>query len=406
MPDDLHFMRMAIEQGRMAHAAGEVPVGAVVVREGQVIGVGRNAPVGTHDPSAHAEIMALRAAATALSNYRLDGCDLYVTLEPCAMCAGAMLHARLRRVVFGAADPKTGAAGSVVNLFDQSELNHHTEVRGGVLASPCASLLHDFFAERRLEKARTSSPLRDDALRTPDRCFDHLHDYPWTPHYASDLPALGGLRMHYLDESTSDASQTILCLHGYPGWSFLFRKILPSLLAAGYRVVVPDLIGFGKSDKPKKPDFHSLEFHRDALAALLQSLDLRNVIVVAQGLGGVLADALTAVLPDRIATTLRLQPLKQQGKYLPLSNQPTYAGAFVAAQVPGLGLAERRGYEAPFADSGYCAALKALHPHATTTWPVTPHATALAVHTSMTVGDFLPEAGMEVAQQLLGHIPS
>jgi len=111
---DLQFMALALQQAHLAGQAGEVPVGAVVVRHGQVIGVGHNAPIGGHDPSAHAEIMALRAAAAALGNYRLDGCELFVTLEPCAMCSGAMLHARLQRVVYGAADPKTGAAGSVL----------------------------------------------------------------------------------------------------------------------------------------------------------------------------------------------------------------------------------------------------------------------------------------------------
>src|SRR5665647_1345775 len=122
-------MGLALEQARLAGAAGEVPVGAVVVRKGQVIGVGRNMPVGTSDPTAHAEIVALREAARALGNYRLDGCELFVTLEPCAMCAGAMLHARLKRVVFGSFDPKTGAAGSIVNLFDNPALNHQTQVQ-------------------------------------------------------------------------------------------------------------------------------------------------------------------------------------------------------------------------------------------------------------------------------------
>src|SRR3954467_8050760 len=143
------FMREALSQARLAQAAGEVPVGAVVVRDGVVIGRGHNHPVTGHDPTAHAEIAALREAAQALGNYRLDGCDLYVTLEPCAMCTGAMLHARLRRVVFGARDPKTGAAGSVVDLFAQPLLNHHTVVQGGVLEAECGALLSDFFAQRR-----------------------------------------------------------------------------------------------------------------------------------------------------------------------------------------------------------------------------------------------------------------
>lgn len=148
------FMRQAIDQARNAWALGEVPVGAVVVKDGTVIATGFNQPIGTHDPTAHAEIMALRAAATILGNYRLPGCELYVTLEPCAMCSGAMIHARLARVVFGAADPKTGACGSIVNLFQQEKLNHHTEVTGGVLAEECGSLLKEFFAARRSESAR------------------------------------------------------------------------------------------------------------------------------------------------------------------------------------------------------------------------------------------------------------
>lgn len=146
---DAIFMQQAISQARNAWALGEVPVGAVVVRDGEVIATGFNQPIGTHDPTAHAEIMALRAAATILGNYRLPGCELFVTLEPCVMCSGAMMHARLARVVFGASDPKTGACGSVVNLFEQDKLNHHTEVIGGVLADECGMLLKEFFAERR-----------------------------------------------------------------------------------------------------------------------------------------------------------------------------------------------------------------------------------------------------------------
>lgn len=153
---DFTFMALALEQARLALAAGEVPVGAVVLRAGQVIAVGSNAPIGQHDPSAHAEMVALRAAAQTLGNYRLVDCELFVTLEPCAMCVGAMLHARLRRVVFGAADPKTGAAGSVLNLFADPRLNHQTQVQGGVLAAQCGGLLQDFFKKKR-EKMHTSN---------------------------------------------------------------------------------------------------------------------------------------------------------------------------------------------------------------------------------------------------------
>lgn len=149
---DAHFMRLALQQAECAAAAGEVPVGAVLVRDGSVIASGFNHPIGLHDPSAHAEMQALRAAAVKLKNYRLPGCTMYVTLEPCAMCAGAMLHARLSRVVFGAADPKTGVAGSVLNLFQQAQLNHHTSVTGDVLQSECSQLLRAFFAQRRSQK--------------------------------------------------------------------------------------------------------------------------------------------------------------------------------------------------------------------------------------------------------------
>lgn len=146
---DALFMQQALSQARNAWVLGEVPVGALVVRDGEIIATGFNQPIANHDPTAHAEIMALRAAAAILGNYRLPGCALYVTLEPCVMCAGAMMHARLARVVYGAPDPKTGACGSIVNLFAESRLNHHTEVVGGVLAEDCSQLLKDFFAERR-----------------------------------------------------------------------------------------------------------------------------------------------------------------------------------------------------------------------------------------------------------------
>lgn len=142
-------MRHALELARRAQSEGEVPVGAVVVLDEQVIGEGWNRPISASDPSAHAEIQALRSAATARKNYRLVGATLYVTLEPCAMCVGAMFHARIRRVVFGAADPKTGAAGSTLNLFEEKRLNHHALVQGGVLAAECGALLSGFFASRR-----------------------------------------------------------------------------------------------------------------------------------------------------------------------------------------------------------------------------------------------------------------
>jgi tRNA(adenine34) deaminase len=147
--DDKEFMGLALDLAHEAGAAGEVPVGALIVLAGSVVGRGFNQPIARRDPTAHAEIIALRDAATRLGNYRLPGSTLYVTLEPCAMCAGAIMHARIDRVVFGAHDPKTGAAGSVINLFAETRLNHHTTVIGGVLAEHCSSLLSSFFAARR-----------------------------------------------------------------------------------------------------------------------------------------------------------------------------------------------------------------------------------------------------------------
>lgn len=146
---DQGFMRAALQLAREAAAADEVPVGALVVVDGQIVGRGFNQPILRHDPTAHAEIMALRDAASRLGNYRLPGSTLYVTLEPCVMCSGAIMHARVQRVVFGAHDPKTGAAGSVIDLYGEDRLNHHAQIEGGVLADECGALLSNFFAARR-----------------------------------------------------------------------------------------------------------------------------------------------------------------------------------------------------------------------------------------------------------------
>ncbi len=152
MTQDEQFMREALSLAQQAAELGEVPVGAIVVKDGVIVGRGSNAPIGSHDPSAHAEILALRDAAKNIGNYRLVDCSLYVTLEPCAMCAGAIQHARIGQLVFGAKDPKTGACGSVVNLMAEDKLNHHTDVTAGVLENECGQLLSDFFKQRRLSK--------------------------------------------------------------------------------------------------------------------------------------------------------------------------------------------------------------------------------------------------------------
>lgn len=156
LPDaDEAFMRRALDLAAQGAMAGEVPVGALVVLDGQIIGEGFNQPISSHDPSGHAEIIALRAAARAAGNYRLPGATLYVTLEPCVMCSGAIMHARVARVVYGARDPKTGACGSTVDLFAEARLNHHATVRGGVMADKAVGLLQQFFAQRRGSKRDT-----------------------------------------------------------------------------------------------------------------------------------------------------------------------------------------------------------------------------------------------------------
>lgn len=332
---DSDFMQIALAQARDAGAAGEVPVGAVVVKDGLVIASGRNAPIACHDPSAHAEMQALRAAAQRLGNYRLDDCELFVTLEPCAMCAGAMLHARLQRVVFGAPDPKTGAAGSVLDLFAEPRLNHHTQVQGGLLAQECAAVLQDFFKQKREAARGNSSPLRDDALRTPDARFAQLPHYPWPAHYVSDLPALAGLRLHYLDLGPRDAALTYLCLHGPVTWSYVFRQEIALWLATGSRVVAPDLIGFGKSDKPKKEGAHTLGWHRQVLLELVERLELNHIVLVLQGERDWLGSDLPRSAPER---------------YDKLTLRHTTA----------LSELQSVAYEAPFPDPGHRAALRAF----------------------------------------------
>jgi len=287
---DAFYMEMALEQARAAALSGEVPVGAVVVYQKKVIASAGNALVRSHDPTGHAEIIALRAAARVLGNYRLNECELFVTLEPCAMCSGAILNARIKRLVYGTAEPKTGAAGSVIDLFANAQLNHQTELVGDVLGETSRELIQEFFHQRRAHKrqlALANHPLRDDALRTPDVAFKDLPNYPWIPRYLSDLPALNNLRLHYLDEQLAASCNvvsctftTYLCLHEIPGWSYDYRILIASLLKSGHRIIAPDLIGCGRSDKPKKPDFHTFNQHRQVLIELVEKLDLRNIVLV------------------------------------------------------------------------------------------------------------------------------
>ncbi len=383
--EDEMFMALALQEAQAAAAMGEVPVGAVVVKDGVVIAVGRNSPIADHDPTAHAEIVALRAAAKALGNYRLEGCELFVTLEPCAMCAGAMLHARLKRVVFGATDTKTGAAGSVTNLFNNIALNHQTEVEGGVLADEASGMLQTFFQDKReviKQEAKLKHPLRSDALRTPDAAFDNLPGYPWQPHYVSNLPALAGLRLHYLDEGEADVAiealgqTSYLCLHGNPAWSYLYRKMIPSFLESGSRVVAPDLIGFGKSDKPKKDAFHTFTWHRQVLIELIERLDLQNIVLVVQDWGGILgltlphefykkSNRIKGLLVMNTAFGTGDTPLSQgfqDWREMCRKNPEFKIDKLFARGNPQMSPAECAAYMAPFPEKGFRAATRAFPP--------------------------------------------
>jgi tRNA(adenine34) deaminase len=369
---DAVFMRRALEQAELAWISGEVPVGAVVVHEGKVIATGYNRPATETDPTAHAEIVAMRAAAQVLGNYRLTDCELYVTLEPCAMCAMASLHARFKRVVYGAPEPKFGAAGSVVDLFSNKQLNHHTALTQAVLADECADIVKRFFQAKR-EMQIPPTPLRQDALRTPDERFENLPDYAFAPNYFTDLPSLDGLRLHYLDEGgNGEPDQKIaLMLHGNPGWSYLYRKIIPRYVTAGYRVIAPDLIGFGRSDKPKRTAAHSFEFHRNVLLDLVAWLDLSRITLVVQDWGGLLGLTLPYAEPARYDNLVVMNTLLATGDApLPegfvqwrewVRSKPQFAvSGLFKRSCKHLSEAEALAYDAPFADAGMRASLEAF----------------------------------------------
>ena len=372
MTTDLQWMQEAIQLAQQAGQAGEVPVGAVVVQNGVIVGRGRNGPVGSKDPTAHAEVMALRDAANTLGNYRLEDCTLYVTLEPCTMCAGAIVNARLARVVYGASEPRTGAAGSILDVFANATINHQTQVTRGVLADECRLLMQQFFKPKRLN----ANPLRDDALRPADEWFEGLTDYPWKAHYVSDLPALGGLRLHYLDENQSQphAQQlTYLCLHGNPAWSYLYRKMIPVFTAHGHRVVAPDLIGFGKSDKLKKSSAHAFDFHRQILIEFIERLDLRNIVLVVQDWGGILGLTLPMVMPERFSGLLVMNTTLTTGEealsegFLSWrawckANPDFDVGKLLGRGNRHLSANEISAYNRPFTDKGHRAALHAFPP--------------------------------------------
>lgn len=314
-------MRLALDAARRSAQQGEVPVGALLVRTrpgtdsvaaSELLACTHNQPIGLHDPTAHAEMLALREAARQLGNYRLDDCELYVTLEPCAMCAQAMLHARIKRVVYGAREPKTGAAGSVLDLFAYRELNHQTEVVGGVLAEECAALMQNFFAGRRRAAKKAAIPLREDALRTPERRFESawkswpkLHE---ASSYEQALPELQGLRLHALDLGPKDATSSWLVLHGPDAWWPQLAEWATARAdqGEGERVLQPDLIGFGQSDKPKKTAWHQLDQHVALLLAWLASRGVEQFDIAYAPGQQLLAQRLLDSAPQRIGKLLAL----------------------------------------------------------------------------------------------------
>jgi tRNA(adenine34) deaminase len=336
--NDAHWMQLALQEAQLAAQEGEVPVGAVVVRNGQLLATGRNASIKTLDPTAHAEVVALRAAAQAVGNYRLDDATLYVTLEPCPMCAGALLHARVGRVVFATPDPKTGAAGSVLNLFSFPLLNHQTQVQGGVLAEASAQELKSFFQARRTNP----SPLREDALRTPDSAFAGLTDLPAVDFFTPTSGVFAGLRMAYTEQTSVDQAIGWVLLHGTHDWRYVWRHLLPSLAKMGPTVLAPDLVGCGQSDKPKKPHTHHLQTHANVLVEWLRTYPVKHWHIVCEDTTAALAAQLiqqdgridqviqVTRLDDAMAQAARPAPFPDRGHQAALAAMQSWPGPSTA----------------------------------------------------------------------------
>lgn len=348
-------MALALEQAREAMLAGEVPVGAVVVKDGIVLATGRNRTIEWSDPSAHAEVVALREAARILGTHRLNDVELFVTLEPCAMCSGAIFHSRLSRLVYGAKDPKTGCAGSVTDLFASRQLNHHTAVLGNVLGETCSVLLQSFFHDARRKRAAESSPLRDDALRTPEDSFAGLEPMPMMSGY---FYSHEGLRMHWWDSGNEATDKVVLCLHDFPFWSYQFSAWMPKLLKSGGRFIIPDLIGCGLSDKPKKQGWHQVHAHERTLLDLCRGKDLMPTHILAVGTGCAIAQTVVRNAGWENTKILNVQFSKhaanvENGRSHARSRDSS-SGFVRALDVPAL---------APFPNKGYAAILQGMaHP--------------------------------------------
>ncbi|WP_052755015.1 tRNA adenosine(34) deaminase TadA [Lampropedia cohaerens] len=403
-PEDVRWMREAQSQARHAAALGEVPVGAVLVADGQVVARAGNRTRTLGDPTAHAEMLVLREGAALLGNHRLCGATLYVTLEPCAMCSGAIFQARLARVVYGAREPKTGAAGSVVDLFANHVLNHHTQVCAGVLAQECAQLLAEFFQSRRVEQAAVHQPLVDTALRTPERS---LQGCPAAGAYFSRLSAAQGLRVHVQTGAAARLSSrhALLLLHPLWHWSAWWQPVLEQLHRLGVPVAAPDLPGWGRSDKPKKARWHTVARHVAILHGVTQALEVGEAVVVvpqhAMGLALALGEASTGKVAGVIALAdgdapqwpapagllqrkawpdallQHLHPLRGDA-----SGQPDRFPALAQALADAVAPFPDAGHAACWAAEGLAAELRAARQRfASTMVPVT----TLALHTTQAV---------------------
>lgn len=311
MPLHEHFMQLALEQAQVGESLGEIPVGAVLVLDGKVIAVGHNQTVSKCDPTAHAEIVAIRAAARTLGNYRLTQCTLYVTLEPCAMCMGAVLHSRIARLYYGTKDPKTGACGSVLDIPGDPQINHHCEVHGGILQMQCAQHLMAYFQQLRDEKRRMArAPLREDAVRMDTRVLA-----PLIPHAESvqldNLLASHGLRVQAWrsPHSTHNPDCLVLCLHGATSWSYIYHSLFSERIPANTVIWAVDLPGHGGSDKTKKGgELADCTLQLRILTELLALVGAQRIHILAQDTGCELGLRLAADIPDRISGFTLLNP--------------------------------------------------------------------------------------------------
>lgn len=341
-----HYLRLALEQARLAQAAGEVPVGAVVVHQGRVVGTGHNACIAQHDPSAHAEVLALRAAGQALGNYRLSDCDLYVSLEPCAMCAAAMAHARIRHVVYGAADDQAGAAGSRLNVLADAGFKHRTSSQNAqdlaaipaTLKAELRQLLPDFFQAKRRHHAQRPWPLAPQALRSAD-----LAQRPWpgpTGAFFMGLAPCPDWRLYHWDlpATTDSPLPPLLLLHDADSQLADWASHLPQWQGQR-RILGLDLPGFGRSDKPKKAPADGVDFYLSVLRHYVQ-----------QQLG----DA---------AAPLQLALLQPQHLLLPeLARQlPQWLALAPLIAAPSASPPDRPYADWPFADAGHRACQRAWH---------------------------------------------